>query len=78
MRDRLNHLVLTGTKVATAGLWKVEYEPEGEGFDDIEDWREGHRAYYGPTGVAVDDDDQVICVWFEVVDGTLVNPIDGE
>jgi uncharacterized protein YhfF len=112
MRDRLNALTLAGTKRATAGLWKHEYEPdgesvdevgehqvlldsddralavvevtrveshrfadvpwefadaEGEGFQSIEDWRDGHRSFYAGQGVEVDDDDRVICVWMRVV-----------
>jgi uncharacterized protein YhfF len=35
MRDRLNALVLSGTKTATAGLWLAEYEPEGEDIDRV-------------------------------------------
>src|SRR4051794_40552802 len=106
MRDRLNASVLAGEKVATAGLWRVEYESggeaidtvgerqvllgssdepiavveivrvevhafravpwefaesEGEGFTSIEEWRRGHRDYYGSQGTSVDDDDIVVC-----------------
>jgi uncharacterized protein YhfF len=39
---------------------------EGEGFRSIDDWREGHRAYYGLEGITVTDDDPVVCVWFSV------------
>ena len=35
MRDRLNDLVMAGTKVATAGLWRVEYEPGLEALDTV-------------------------------------------
>jgi uncharacterized protein YhfF len=35
MRDRLNALVMSGTKTATAGLWRAEYEPEGEEIDRV-------------------------------------------
>lgn len=35
MRDRLNALVLAGTKTATAGLWKDEYEPHEEAVDVV-------------------------------------------
>jgi uncharacterized protein YhfF len=41
---------------------------EGEGFTSIEHWREGHRSYYAKLDVAIDDDDDVICVWFRVVE----------
>jgi uncharacterized protein YhfF len=111
MRDRLNALVLTGEKKATAGLWHRDYvaesepldqageqeilldsggEPlatveivgvevrrfidvplefalaEGEGFESIEEWRSGHRDYWLGTGVDVQDDTPVVCVWFRV------------
>lgn len=114
MRDRLNTLVISGEKTATAGLWKYDYEPhgetaeepgerqamlgshndvvavievtrvakyrfvdvpwdfafaEGEGFRDIDHWRDGHRRYYAREGVHVVDDDLVICVWMRVVEG---------
>ena len=35
MRDRLTALVLAGTKTATAGLWRDEYQPEGEALDEV-------------------------------------------
>lgn len=35
MRDRLNDLVMAGTKVATAGLWRVEYESGLEALDTV-------------------------------------------
>ncbi len=34
-RDELNRLVLEGTKFATAGLWRTDYEAEGEPLEDI-------------------------------------------
>ena len=113
MRDRLNALAMMGQKVATAGLWRDEYESggeavetvgerqvmldsndqplalveivrvevhafssvpwefaesEGEGFTSIEDWRRGHRGYYADHGVAVSDDERVVCTWFRVVE----------
>jgi uncharacterized protein YhfF len=112
MRDRLNALVISGAKTATAGLWKVEYEPEGEevdwvrerqvildskgepvtiveithvecyrfidvpwdfalaegeGFKNIEDWRQGHVSYYAQQRVSVQNDDLMVCVWLRVV-----------
>jgi uncharacterized protein YhfF len=35
MQDRLNSLVLSGTKLATAGLWQQEYADEGESLDVV-------------------------------------------
>jgi uncharacterized protein YhfF len=49
---------------------KVPWEfaaSEGEGFESIEDWREGHRRYYARIGVEVVDDDAVVCTWFRLV-----------
>jgi uncharacterized protein YhfF len=43
-------------------------EAEGEGFTDLDDWRDRHRAFWEELGVEVDDDTPVVCVWFEVVD----------
>ena len=34
-RDELNRLVLEGTKIATAGLWRTDYEAEDEPLEDI-------------------------------------------
>ena len=109
MRSRLNQLVFNGEKRATAGLWRHEYEAEGEALDDvgerqvlldsadlpagvvvvdrvevhrfvdvpwefalaegegfqsISDWQEGHRSYYEREGITVTDNDSVVCVWF--------------
>jgi uncharacterized protein YhfF len=35
MPDRLNALVRSGTKTATAGLWRAECEPEGGEIDRV-------------------------------------------
>ena len=43
-------------------------EAEGEGFNSVEEWRDGHRSYYATQGVCVGDDDRVVCVWFRVVE----------
>jgi uncharacterized protein YhfF len=59
------------TRVKTHGFAEVPWEfaaAEGEGFASIEDWRSGHRSYYASEGLAVDDDDLFVCVWFRVVD----------
>jgi uncharacterized protein YhfF len=112
MRSRLNQLVFSGEKGATAGLRRHDYESEGEaidevgerqvlldnddypaavvvvdrvelhsfvdvpwefalaegeGFQSILDWREGHRSYYERERVTVTDEDPVVCVWFSLV-----------
>jgi uncharacterized protein YhfF len=47
MRTRLNQLVLEGEKRATAGLWRYEYEGDGEALDDV-----------GERQVLLDSDDR--------------------
>jgi uncharacterized protein YhfF len=119
MRDRLNGLVMSGAKTATAGLWRAEYETEdekidavgerqvmldskgapvarvditrveryrfvdvpwvfalaeGEGFTSIEDWRQGHASYYAREGFTIEDDDEMVCVWFRLIAGATLTP----
>jgi uncharacterized protein YhfF len=107
-RDKLNGLVLSGRKRATAGLLQ-EYEQEGEvlehvgerlalldddgraltvveitdvqvrrfadvpwefaaaegeGDEDLDQWRAGHRRYWAAQGTPVDDSTQVVCLRF--------------
>jgi uncharacterized protein YhfF len=42
-------------------------DAEGEGFESIEHWRDGHRTFYANEGITVGDDDLVVCVWLRVV-----------
>ena len=37
---------------------------EGEGDEDLEQWRAGHRHYWADSGTPVDDDSQVVCLRF--------------
>jgi uncharacterized protein YhfF len=63
--------VIEISRVETHRLDEVPWEfadAEGEGFDSIEHWREGHRAYYAKHGVAVDDTTLFVCIWFRVVE----------
>ncbi|MBP1786476.1 MULTISPECIES: ASCH domain-containing protein [Micromonospora] len=111
LRTRLNTLVLSGVKTATAGLMQ-EYDDEneelehvgerlvlvddndrfvavvevtgvevvrfadvpwdfaraeGEGDRSIEEWREGHGAYWARQGTPVTDDTRIVCLRFRVV-----------
>ncbi|MEU8069302.1 MULTISPECIES: ASCH domain-containing protein [unclassified Micromonospora] len=111
LRTRLNTLVLSGVKTATAGLVR-EYDEEGEeletvgerqvlvddddrfvavievtgvgvvrfadvpwdfaraegeGDRSIEEWREGHAAYWARQGTPVTDDTAVVCLRFRLV-----------
>ncbi|MEU4633092.1 ASCH domain-containing protein [Micromonospora chalcea] len=111
LRTRLNTLVLSGVKTATAGLVQeyddeneeLEYvserlvlvddndrfvavvevtgvevvrfadvpwdfaRAEGEGDRSIEEWREGHSAYWARQGTPVTDDTRIVCLRFRLV-----------
>ncbi len=59
------------TRVETHSMNDVPWEfaqAEGEGFESIEHWRQGHRAYYARHGVDVDDQTPLVCVWFRAVE----------
>jgi uncharacterized protein YhfF len=59
------------TRVETHRLFEVPWEfanAEGEGFESIEHWRDGHRSYYAKQGVTVDDGTTFVCVWFRVIE----------
>jgi uncharacterized protein YhfF len=63
--------ILEITKAELTSFGEVTWafaEAEGEGFTDIEDWREAHRSFWESIGVEIDDDTPVVCVEFEVVD----------
>lgn len=58
------------TRVETYRFDQVPWEfaeAEGEGFRDIDHWRNAHRSYYASEGLVVDDSDLVVCVWMRVV-----------
>jgi uncharacterized protein YhfF len=40
---------------------------EGEGDRSIEEWREGHAAYWARVGTPVTDDSEVVCIRFRLV-----------
>ncbi|MGC1209989.1 MAG: ASCH domain-containing protein [Micromonospora sp.] len=40
---------------------------EGEGDRSIEEWRDGHRAYWARQGTTVTDDTQIVCIRFRLV-----------
>ena len=59
------------TRVETHRFVAVPWEfaaAEGEGFESIEHWRDGHRSFYAAEGRAVSDDDLMVCVWFDVME----------
>jgi uncharacterized protein YhfF len=111
MRQRLNQLILTGEKRATAGLLldyvrdDVELEvvgerlalvddnqhrvatvivvaietvpfnevpwsfaqAEGEGDENLDQWREGHRRFWADYDESIDDHSPIVLLRFEVV-----------
>ncbi|MGC5018726.1 ASCH domain-containing protein [Micromonospora sp. DT47] len=40
---------------------------EGEGDRSIEEWREGHAAYWARVGTPVTDDTEIVCIRFRLV-----------
>ena len=40
---------------------------EGEGDRSIEEWREGHGAYWARQGTPVTDDTRIVCLRFRLV-----------
>jgi uncharacterized protein YhfF len=59
------------TRVETHHLYDVPWEfaqAEGEGFESIEHWRNGHRGYYAKHGVEINVETLFVCVWFRVVE----------
>ncbi|MCI4063527.1 ASCH domain-containing protein [Micromonospora sp. R77] len=40
---------------------------EGEGDRSIEEWREGHSAYWARQGTPVTDDSEIVCIRFRLV-----------
>ncbi|MFG1943501.1 ASCH domain-containing protein [Nonomuraea sp. NPDC048826] len=76
--ERLALLDDAGDHVATLEVTQVRQLPfaevpwefaeaEGEGFRDIDHWREAHRGYWRAEGYEVDDSTTVVCLWFRVV-----------
>lgn len=55
-------------RVRFADVTREFADAEGEGFTSIDDWQDDHRDFWTEAGVAVDDDTEVVCVWFEVVE----------
>lgn len=78
-----------GSSIARIRCTRVEVVPfaavtwafaraEGEGFTDIDDWRRAHRRYWlREQGRDVGDDEPVVCLWFEVLDGAPAADTDG-
>ena len=68
-----------GDGIATVEVTRVEvYEfldvpwefadAEGEDFQSIDHWRDGHRSYYAKHGIDIDQTTRFVCTWFRVVE----------
>ncbi|SCG47196.1 ASCH domain-containing protein [Micromonospora halophytica] len=67
--DRLVGVVEV-TAVETVRFADVGWEfarSEGEGDRSIEQWREGHAAYWARVGTPVTDDSEIVCLRFRLV-----------
>ncbi|MEU9078565.1 ASCH domain-containing protein [Kitasatospora sp. NPDC004745] len=61
---------ITGIEVTSFAAVAWEHaRAEGEGFTSLDDWRAGHRRYWGRLGSVVEDDTEVVCLAFRLVDG---------
>jgi uncharacterized protein YhfF len=59
------------TRVETHRFSDVPWEfadAEGEDFQSIDHWRDGHRSYYAQQGIGIGDDTLFVCVWFRLID----------
>ena len=79
--ERLAVLDDHGRSVATVEITQVDVLPfaevpwefvaaEGEGDQDLAEWRAGHRREWAAEGTTVEDDTPVVCLRFVVVCGT--------
>ncbi|MFD9908362.1 ASCH domain-containing protein [Streptomyces sp. NPDC059063] len=59
---------VTGVRVTSFAEVTWEHaDAEGEGFTSLEDWRVGHRRYWGGLGTPVDDHTTVVCLSFRLI-----------
>jgi uncharacterized protein YhfF len=59
------------TRVETHRFAEVPWEfadAEGEDFQSIEQWREGHTSYFAGQGIEIDEGSLVVCVWLRLSD----------
>ncbi|MFC3503589.1 ASCH domain-containing protein [Micromonospora krabiensis] len=74
--DQLVGLVQV-TAVDVVPLADVDWDfarSEGEGDRSVEDWRDGHAAYWARLGTPVTDDTEIVCLRFRLLptdDGVL-------
>lgn len=61
-------VVVTSVRIVRLADVPWEFvEAENEGDASLEEWRAGHEAYWESVNCHVDDDTQVVLVWFELV-----------
>ena len=71
--DRQRIAVVEVVRVDTAPFGEVSWkfaQAEGEGFESLEEWREGHCRFWTSGGDVIDDLTPVVLVWFELVAST--------
>ncbi|MEU0940418.1 MULTISPECIES: ASCH domain-containing protein [unclassified Embleya] len=62
---RLVDIVVTKVEIRPFGEVEWEFvDSEGEGFRDVEHWREGHARYWGAQGVRVEPTTRIVCLSF--------------
>jgi uncharacterized protein YhfF len=60
------------TAVAVVPFEEVTWEfaaSEGEGDTSLQEWRDGHRAFWAREGIEVTDETPVVCISFRLEDG---------
>ncbi|WDZ86104.1 ASCH domain-containing protein [Micromonospora cathayae] len=67
--DQLAGVVeVTGVEVVRFADVSWEFaSAEGEGDQDLDEWRAGHLRFWASEGSTVDDDTQVVCIRFRLV-----------
>ncbi|MFG2754058.1 ASCH domain-containing protein [Streptomyces xanthophaeus] len=64
---------ITGVELTTFGgvTWEhARAEGEGEGDACLQEWREGHRAFWEAEGTPVEEDTPLVCLAFRVAPST--------
>lgn len=74
--------IVTATKVERTKFSEVPQgfaEAESEGESSIEEWREGHLKFWSSVGERIENETEVVLVWFELLEGVepLAVDVDG-
>lgn len=65
-------------QIGTVEVTRIEFHPfaevpwefaaaEGEGDENIAQWRAGHARFWADAGTPVDDDTPIACIWFDLL-----------